>query len=770
MTNRLIGEVLAGRRVLITGATGFVGEALLERLLFDLPDTEVVVLVRARGTTTAVDRVRQLLTGAAFQRLRDRDGAEAVEALVGSRVTVLEGDLESIPRLPGDLDIVIHCAGEVSFDPPIDEGFATNLHGALNLLAAIDACGARPHYLQVSTAYVAGRQQGHIREGRLDHNVDWRYEAELASQLRDRIELESRTAERLAVFSTEAENEHGVTGATSISAEAEKRRAAWVARQLVDAGRERGRSLGWTDCYTFTKAMAERAVEETATHLPVTVLRPSIIESALVQPFPGWIQGFKMAEPIILAFGRGDLPEFPAIPDGVLDVIPVDLVVNATLAAAASPPEPGAPAYYTICSGARNPLLFGRLYDLVREYFVEHPMVQRDRGEVKVPQWNWPGSARVGQLIRLGERAQRTADRVVTHLPRSNRTRDWARSLDRQRGRLEFLRRYYDLYQPYTEAELHFTDNATFALHQSLHPDDVERFGFDASVIDWRYYLQDVHVPAVVNPMTALSAMRGPRPEPSRAVHNGASNIVAVFDMDGTLLSSNVVEAYLQLRLPELGLAAKAREVAEVARALPRWLATERKDRSAFLRMVYRRYEGASLAELERIVDEQLRHTVLTRLSPCAVRALREHRAAGHHLVLVTGAVTPLTRPIAPLFDEIIAAELQVDDLGRCTGLLRRPPLVGESRASWLRHRAAEAGWDLEASYAYADSTSDLPLLRAVGHPVVVDPDVVLSRVARKERWPVEIWHQGTAPRREETTAAPSRQASAERPALSAVK
>jgi phosphoserine phosphatase len=152
------------------------------------------------------------------------------------------------------------------------------------------------------------------------------------------------------------------------------------------------------------------------------------------------------------------------------------------------------------------------------------------------------------------------------------------------------------------------------------------------------------------------------------------------------------------------------------------------------------------------------------------VRALREHRAAGHHLVLVTGAVTPLTRPIAPLFDEIIAAELQVDDLGRCTGLLRRPPLVGESRASWLRHRAAEAGWDLEASYAYADSTSDLPLLRAVGHPVVVDPDVVLSRVARKERWPVEIWHQGTAPRREETTAAPSRQASAERPALSAVK
>jgi HAD superfamily hydrolase (TIGR01490 family) len=754
MTNPPISAALAGRRMLITGATGFVGEALLERVLFDLPETHLVLLVRPRGGVTAEERVANLMRGAAFGRLRERDGDQAVDALIGDRIEVVSGDLDEIPPLPADIDVVVHCAGEVSFDPPIDEGFATNLHGTLNLLGAIDAAGAHPHYLHVSTAYVAGRQQGHIREGRLDHNVDWKYEATLASQLRDRVELESRVAERLAEFSTEAEKQHDVTGASSVSAEAEKRRAAWVSKALVDAGRERGRSLGWTDCYTFTKAMAERAVEQTAPHLPVTVLRPSIIESALEQPFPGWIQGFKMAEPIILAFGRGDLPEFPAIPDGVLDVIPVDLVVNATLAAAAVTPPIGEPAYFTICSGARNPLRFGRLYELVREYFLEHPMVQRDRGEVKVPQWNWPGSARGGQLIRVAERAQKTADKVVTSLPRSNRTRSWAKSLDRQKGRLDFLRRYFDLYQPYTEAELHFNDNATYALHQALHPDDATRFGFDPTVIDWRYYLQDVHVPAIVTPMTALQAMRGPRPDPTRTIRTDHPDVVAVFDMDGTLLSSNVVEAYLALRLRELGPAAKAKELGDVAKALPRWLATERRDRSAFLRMVYRRYEGASLAELDRIVDEHLTAPMLTKLAPAAVRAIREHRAAGHHLVLVTGAITPLTRPIAALFDEIVTAELQIDANGRCTGLLQRPPLVGESRASWLRHRAAEAGWNLAASYAYADSASDLPLLRAVGHPTAIDPDVILSRVARKERWPVEIWHAGTAPKREALVAA----------------
>lgn len=741
-----LAQALAGRRLLITGATGFVGEALLERVLHDLPDTHVTLVVRPRGGVGAQERVAQLLTGPAFDRLRGQLGDTDISSLLDDRITVLEGDLDDVPALPADLDIVIHCAGEVSFDPAIDEGFATNVHGTLNLLAAVEASGSRPHYLHVSTAYVAGRRQGYVPEGRLEHHVDWRAESAAASRIRDTVETESRTGERLNEFLAAAEREHGASGPIAVAADAEQRRRRWVATALVDAGRERARTLGWTDCYTFTKAMAERAVEQTAAHLPVTVLRPSIIESALAQPYAGWIEGFKMAEPIILAYGRGDLPDFPGIPDGTIDIIPIDLVVNATIAAAATAPEPGHPSYFTICSGARNPLTFHRLYELVRSYFTDHPLEQRGRGAVRVPAWQWPGSARMEQLLGLGERVHRTADRVVTSLPRSGRTREWARSLDRQGRRLDFLRRYFDLYRPYADAELLFTDAATLALHESLHPDDRETFGFDAAVIDWRYYLVDVHVPAVVAPLRAMTSGRGPRPVPARTIAGG-SEVVAVFDMDGTLLPSNVVESYLWLRLPELAAPARAREVTDVARALPRWLLTQRRDRSAFLRAVYRRYDGASLAELERRVDEDVTTTMLTRLSPAAVRAIRAHRAAGHHVVLITGAVEPLTRPLAPLFDEIVAAVLAVDAEGRCTGHLVSPPLVGESRSAWLRHRARESGWDLAASYAYADSASDLPLLRSVGHPIAVDPDVVLSRVARREHWPVESWHDPAAGR-----------------------
>jgi phosphoserine phosphatase len=96
-------------------------------------------------------------------------------------------------------------------------------------------------------------------------------------------------------------------------------------------------------------------------------------------------------------------------------------------------------------------------------------------------------------------------------------------------------------------------------------------------------------------------------------------------------------------------------------------------------------------------------------------------------------------RPIAPLFDLVVAAKLEVKD-GRYTGFLAEPPLVGEARAAWLRRYAALEGADLKQSYAYADSHSDLSLLRAVGNPVAVSPDAALLRIARRRRWPVEEW------------------------------
>ena len=733
---------LDGHRVLLTGATGFVGEALLHLLLTEVPGVHVSLLVRPRGSTTAEVRVERLLGKPVFADLVESAGG--VEALMAHRIRVVPGDLADAPPLPDDLDAVVHCAGDVSFDPPVDEGFRTNVLGTRELLARVREAGPDLHYVHVSTAYVAGRRRGSIPEGPVAHDVD--LEAELAWGLAQRQDVEhrSRSTEVLERERRRAEREHGRAGLLTAAAATEEARRRWVKEELVRLGTERARSLGWTDCYTFTKALGERVVEEHGRDHRVSIVRPTIIESALERPHAGWIEGFKMAEPLILAYGRGELPEFPASADTIVDIVPVDHVVSAVVAVLAHPPAPGTPAYFQVSSGDRNPLSFRHLYDHIRAYFDEHPFAGGDRGAARLPDWRFPGAQSVERLLATSERAHRVADQVVGLAPRSDRVRDVARRLDRQGRRLEFLRRYLDLYREYAQAELRFSDENTLALHRSLSEADRRTFAFDTAVVDWGHYLREVHCPAVTAPIRAMDELRAARGRRTSTglepVARGGDGVAAFFDMDGTLLSSNVIETYLWMRLRELSGGERLAEVGRVAARVPGLVRAERRERSAFLRQVYREYAGARLADLERIADEELGDHVLARLAPAAVRRIREHRAAGHTTVLITGAIRPLARPLQPLFDHVEAAELAVDGRGVCTGHLHESPLVGESRAAWMRSWAAAQGIDLSASYGYADSHSDLPLLAAVGHPVAVRPDVSLSRHARRHRWPTVDW------------------------------
>jgi HAD superfamily hydrolase (TIGR01490 family) len=142
---------------------------------------------------------------------------------------------------------------------------------------------------------------------------------------------------------------------------------------------------------------------------------------------------------------------------------------------------------------------------------------------------------------------------------------------------------------------------------------------------------------------------------------------------------------------------------------------------------------------LDEIIEEHVGEYMLQKASAAAIRRVREHRAAGQRTILITAAMDAFVRPLAPLFDVMVAAELAHRD-GRYTGYMATPPLVGEARAAWLRRYAEQEGADLKSSYAYADSHSDLPLLRTVGNPVAVSPDSALFRVAKRRRWPIEEW------------------------------
>jgi HAD superfamily hydrolase (TIGR01490 family) len=382
-------------------------------------------------------------------------------------------------------------------------------------------------------------------------------------------------------------------------------------------------------------------------------------------------------------------------------------------------------------------LQYKGLYAYVKEYFETDPLPQQGRGAVKVPEWDFPGHLRIERLLRTAERAVDVADQIVTHLPKSKKMRDLVARVDRDKGRVEFVRRYSDLYGAYTEAEVIYTDDRMLELFGSLGLGDRAAFPFDSAMVDWKYYLQDVHCPAVTQSLRELS--KRSHEKPVVTIREREQPVVALFDMEGTIITSNVVESYVWTKMADLPPDEWPRELVNVFGRIPGYLQVDRRDRGDFLRTFFRRYEGASVDGIQRLIDAHVGEFMLQKASAAAIRRIREHRAAGHRTILITAAAEVFVRPLAPLFDIVIGCELEERD-DRYTGFMSSPPLVGEARAAWLHRYALQEGVDLKHSYAYADSYSDLPLLRAVGNPVAVSPDSALYRYARRRRWPIEPW------------------------------
>ncbi len=752
-----IERKLRGKRFFVTGATGFLGTALVERIVRCVPDAEVTVLVRPGRRADAATRLaREVIKNDCFDRLRSELG-DGFSDEVTRRVRAVAGDVGNDGLGLDDggrealaaADVVIHSAATVSFDAPLTQAVEINLLGPSRVAAAMVETGSAAHLIAVSTAYVASTHQGEAKEELLSENrftldVPWQDEVSSARRLRDDLQAESRKPERLREFTKRARGEIGAAGDHLIATRSEKLREEWVGDELVKAGTARALSLGWPDAYPYTKALGEKAlVEQFEGIVPISVVRPSIIESALTEPRPGWIRGFRMAEPIIISYARGLLREFPGVPEGIVDVIPVDMVVAAILAVAAHGHQVGRPRVFHVASGVRNPLRYGRLVELGQEYFGRNPLYDERGQPISIPEWSFPGRGRVQRQLKRADTAMAAAERVLTALPIRGKQAQLAARIEERHALAKRALGYVTLYGAYTETDARYRVDNLLALWGDCDESDHERFGFDPGVIDWDHYVYDVHFPSVLEHARV-------RTKPGRSVVEKRSDRqrrailaperqLAVFDLEHTLMSSNVVDTYAWLASRHLSPARRARFVAELARQGPSLLALDRRDRGDFLRTFYLRFEDAPLAQLREDSWELFHRQLLTRSFPDGFARVRAHRAAGHRTLLITGALDFIIEPIRPLFDDIVCAAMEARD-GRLTGHLTTLPPIGEARALLLHDYAEEYGLSLEESVAYADSASDLAMLEAVGFPVAVNPESRLSAIARRRGWHVEHW------------------------------
>ncbi len=219
------------------------------------------------------------------------------------------------------------------------------------------------------------------------------------------------------------------------------------------------------------------------------------------------------------------------------------------------------------------------------------------------------------------------------------------------------------------------------------------------------------------------------------------TSVAAFFDVDGTLTRTTILSPLRWYQRGRLSRPRYALWFAGLMLDVPRLVWIDRRSRSRVNVVFYRRYAGLVADDLRAWHRATFADNLKRRLYPAAAACLAEHRRQGRRIVLVTGGLDFVMRPLAEHLGaaEVIATHLVERD-GVLTGELAGPPIADERKGELVREYAGKHGIDLAASFAYTDSHGDLPMLACVGHPVAVNPDRRLCRLAAERGWRVEEW------------------------------
>ncbi len=216
------------------------------------------------------------------------------------------------------------------------------------------------------------------------------------------------------------------------------------------------------------------------------------------------------------------------------------------------------------------------------------------------------------------------------------------------------------------------------------------------------------------------------------------SRRAAFYDVDGTLIRTNIVHAFAWYALHQPTLMGSLRQSLSTALSVPLFLAADKVSRKAFNELFYRYYKGQPEDRLVTLAGELFEDVIKPSIFPKTYDLIEESRRAGCEQVIISGGLDFTVRPLARHLgiDRFIANRLEFAG-GVATGKLCKPFIAGANKATIIRDYALANDIDLNNSYAYSDSYSDYPMLAAVGRPAAVNPDLRLRSVARSYDWPV---------------------------------
>ncbi|CAK9150535.1 unnamed protein product [Ilex paraguariensis] len=448
-----IVQFLENKTIFVTGSTGFLGKVFVEKIVRVQPNVKkLYFLLRAADTKSALKRFNsEVVAKDLFRVLKERWGGN-LYTLLSQKATLVPGDItcnnlgvkdsDLLEEMWREVDVVVNLAATTNFD---------------------------------ERSYVSGEKAGLILENPYNMGETLNGTPGLDINVEKKM-----MEERLNELRVEKSSEQEITSA------------------MKDIGIKRARKYGWPNTYVFTKAMGEMLLGNYKGNIPFVIIRPTIITSTYKEPFPGWVEGIRTIDSLGVGYGKGKITCFLGDPNTVIDVIPVDMVVNAMIVAmAAHATNQPAMNIYQVGSSVANPLVFTYLQDYGFRYFTKNPWINKKGKPVIV------GKVKVLSTMDSFHRYMTIRYLLPLKVLQIINTalcqyfQDMYLDL---RRKINFVYRLIELYEPYLFFKGVFDDMNTERLRRATTKGDVETdvFYFDPRCINWEDYFMNTHIHGVV--------------------------------------------------------------------------------------------------------------------------------------------------------------------------------------------------------------------------------------------------------------------------------
>ncbi|CAN4117272.1 unnamed protein product [Withania somnifera] len=477
-----IVEFFEGKNILVTGATGFLAKALIEKMLRTTPKVnKIYLLIRAKDKEAAFHRLKtEIMESELFKYLEEMHG-ESYKLFIQNKLVPIVGnmyepnlgmDIVTAQQIAQEIDLIVDSAAVTTFDERYDLALDANVNGPYQLMIFAKKCENLKLLMHYSTAYANGEREGIVLEK--PFTMGESITKEKITSISPFTSFPLLDANNEMDFVSKLKNNNGL-------------------EQIMKyLGIERAKLYGWQDTYTFTKAIGEMMINSMRDEIPTLILRPSIITSSYKEPFPGWIQGFRTIDPLIFFYRKGDLPCLLGDPNCLVDLVPVDMVVNATMTAMAKHGYLQNPELnvYHVASSSQNPISLSHMFNYSYDFFQLFPFVNSKGDKIET------------QKMRFFDKMSDFENYIWQVLLKQHQVQDEKDLTKFQirfiKKKVEYLKNFIKLYQPYLTYKGWFDNGNVRKLMEDMSEEEKRNFEIDMTKINWRNYFENTHIPGVL--------------------------------------------------------------------------------------------------------------------------------------------------------------------------------------------------------------------------------------------------------------------------------